>query len=231
MQEENNATIKKKKGFAVQLAIKIKRIIYFLFIVAFLSTGFFIYENVACSENNVSSTSTYVKNAAQTTNIRMSARANIKTEPPIESKLTKQNTEENFQKIWIKVIKHEHMLYVMKNNKALKSYRIAVGKNLGQKERAGDNKTPEGNFIVQQIQNSSYWTHDFKDGKGVIKNAYGPWFIRLKTEWNGIGIHGTHDPKTIGSNDTEGCIRLNNKDLIELKNKYIKIGMTVIITE
>ena len=223
--------LKKQKDIGVRLKILIKIIVYFICIATFLSTGFSIYKNVACAENNVSSSSTYVKNAEQTTNIIMSSRAQIKTEPLIQSKTLKHNTEESFRGIWIKVIKHNHMLYVIKDSKVIKSYRIAVGKNLGQKERAGDNKTPEGNFFVQQIQNSSYWTHDFKDGKGVIKNAYGPWFIRLKTEWNGIGIHGTHDLKTIGSNDTEGCVRLNNKDLIELKNQYIKIGMTVIITK
>lgn len=222
---------KRQKDIDVRLAIRIKIIIYFLFIAAFLSTDFSAYRNVACAENNLSSTNTTVKNAAQTTNIIISSRAHTKTLPSIQSKPLKHNKKGTLQGIWIKVIKHDHMLYVIKGSKVIKSYRIAVGKNIGQKERAGDNKTPEGKFSVQQIQNSSYWTHDFKDGKGVIKNAYGHWFIRLKTGWNGIGIHGTHDPKTIGSNDTEGCIRLNNKDLIELKNKYIKIGMTVVITE
>ena len=43
-----------------------------------------------------------------------------------------------------------------------------------------------------------------------------------------IGIHGTHLPESIGTRCTEGCIRLNNDDLRELK-EYIKIGMTVII--
>lgn len=133
--------------------------------------------------------------------------------------------------IWIKIVKHEHKLYVMKDNNVIKEYGVAVGKNPGQKERAGDMRTPEGNFSVQQIQDASSWTHDFKDGKGVIKGAYGPQFIRLKTGWRGIGIHGTHDPNSIGTNVTEGCIRLDNKDLVELSRSYTKIGMTVIITK
>ena len=61
--------------------------------------------------------------------------------------------------------------------------------------------------------------------------AYGPWFIRLKTGWNGIGIHGTHDPGSIGTDVTEGCIRLQNKDVEELKKQYIKVGLPVVIEE
>ncbi|NLX75172.1 MAG: L,D-transpeptidase [Synergistaceae bacterium] len=131
----------------------------------------------------------------------------------------------------MKVVKHEFKLYVYNNDKVIKSYNVAVGRNLGQKQRAGDNRTPEGNFTVQQIQRSDYWSHDFRDGKGVIEKAYGPWFIRLKTGWKGIGIHGTHAPSSIGKNDTEGCIRLRNEELVELKNNHIKIGMPVVIVK
>lgn len=106
---------------------------------------------------------------------------------------------------------------------------ICVGVNLGNKTKKGDNKTPEGTFTISQIQNSSKWKHDFKDGFGERAGAYGPWFIRLKVpNWTGIGIHGTCFPHTIGTRASEGCVRLKNEDLIELK-KYIRIGMEVII--
>lgn len=104
---------------------------------------------------------------------------------------------------------------------------VAVGRNLGNKRRAGDMKTPEGDFTVQQIQPSSTWTHDFGDGKGIIEGCYGNWFIRLKTPpHKGIGIHGTHDPASIGTRATEGCIRLRNDDLDSLK-PLVRIGMAV----
>ncbi len=131
--------------------------------------------------------------------------------------------------IWIKIIKSEYHLFVMDGEKVMAIYDVAVGKNKGQKERIGDNKTPEGSFLVQSIHDSSGWSHDFNDGKGHIKGAYGPWFIRLKTPWKGIGIHGTHDPDSIGKDVTEGCIRLNNKDLEELKENYVGILMNVVI--
>jgi lipoprotein-anchoring transpeptidase ErfK/SrfK len=93
----------------------------------------------------------------------------------------------------------------------------------------GDNRTPEGDFTISSIEDSRSWTHDFRDGKGAIRGAYGPWFIRLATPgWKGIGIHGTHDPDSIGTAVTEGCIRLKNADLIRLA-AWISVGIPVTI--
>lgn len=130
---------------------------------------------------------------------------------------------------WIYVDKANFRLYLAEGASVVDSWGVAVGKVPGDKRKGGDNRTPEGkNFTVQQIQNASSWTHDFKDGKGVVKNAYGPWFIRLKTGWQGIGIHGTHDPDSIGTLATEGCIRMRNDDLVKLKSQ-VKVGMKVVI--
>jgi len=113
--------------------------------------------------------------------------------------------------------------------KKIDTYPIACGKNYGNKEEQGDLKTPEGVFNVCDIQNASDWKHDFNDGKGKIQGAYGPFFIRLMVpNYNGIGIHGTHDSNSIGTRVTEGCIRLNNKDLIKLV-KQIRAGTVVVI--
>jgi lipoprotein-anchoring transpeptidase ErfK/SrfK len=38
----------------------------------------------------------------------------------------------------------------------------------------------------------------------------------LKTGWQGIGIHGTHDPSALGKMTTEGCIRVKNEHLLEI---------------
>ena len=125
--------------------------------------------------------------------------------------------------------KKAHRLTVMRDGVKLKEYGIAVGKNGGDKKRVGDMRTPEGVFPVQRIENASKWTHDFRDGKGAIKNAYGPLFIRLDTDpWKGIGIHGTHDPASIGTDVTEGCVRLNNDDLLEFRG-LIAVGTKVLI--
>ncbi len=110
------------------------------------------------------------------------------------------------------------------------SYPMACGLNKGNKTAKGDMRTPEGVFRVSGIQDARNWEHDFGDGQGVIKGAYGPYFIRLAVpNHNGIGIHGTHNPASIGSRATEGCIRLNNENLLSLvKDTYV--GMVVIIT-
>lgn len=108
------------------------------------------------------------------------------------------------------------------------SYPIACGRSKGQKQRRGDNRTPEGHFLLQNRQDASTWGHDFHDGKGFIKHAYGPWFLRLKTGFAGIGIHGTHAPQSIGTRATEGCIRLDNRDVDDLQRR-ISLGMPVII--
>lgn len=107
---------------------------------------------------------------------------------------------------------------------------IACGKHYGNKKKRGDMKTPEGIFRISDIQDASSWTHDFGDGKGEIKGAYGSNFIRLAVPGHkGIGIHGTHDSLSIGTRVTEGCIRLENSELKRLL-PYIMVPMTVVIT-
>ena len=106
---------------------------------------------------------------------------------------------------------------------------IGLGKNKGDKIRIGDNRTPEGTFTIQSIEKSAHWIHDFHDGFGPRKGAYGNWFIRLNVpDFHGIGIHGTCFPESIGTRCSEGCIRLKNDDLEKLV-KHCHTEMVVII--
>lgn len=132
---------------------------------------------------------------------------------------------------FIVISKEDMMLRLIDyKGREVQKYPIACGKNYGNKETKGDLKTPEGLFHVTEIEKASSWVHDFGDGKGEIPGAYGPFFIRLEVPGQkGIGIHGTHKPESIGTRDTEGCIRLNNEDLLKLV-KQIHIGMAVFIT-
>ncbi len=121
------------------------------------------------------------------------------------------------------------LTYFDASGKAVKTYGIACGQNYGNKQKRGDHKTPEGTFKINQLLNAKGIPHDFKDGKGPIKDAYGPWFFRLDVPgYRDIGIHGTHLPSSIGSRVTEGCIRMRNEDILELKPSVF-LGMTVII--
>ena len=109
------------------------------------------------------------------------------------------------------------------------TYGIACGTGFGNKEKKGDRKTPEGTFTITQVLYAKGLSHDFGDGKGPVRNAYGPWFFRLSVPgYNDIGIHGTHLPESIGTRATEGCIRMRNEDILELKKK-VYVGMPVII--
>ena len=116
----------------------------------------------------------------------------------------------------------------------LARYPVCVAKNLGQKERSGDMKTPEctfdNPFTIIQIQPASDWIHNFGDGRGAIL-AYGNWFLRLKTPGHkGIGIHGsTNNENSVPGRGSEGCIRMRNDDLDELKENYAFVGMKVVV--
>ena len=136
----------------------------------------------------------------------------------------------------ILIKKSAFRLYLLESGNVVQSWPIALGKNEGQKRVSGDMKTPDGSFPIDEILDASYWTHDFGDGKGEIEGAYGPYFISLDTSnlsggaWDGIGIHGTHDPASIGTRASEGCIRMHNNDLLTLKSQ-IGVGTQVTIEE
>ena len=137
-------------------------------------------------------------------------------------------------------IKNARFILVDKSNMSLMlfDYRgeeimnvpIACGQNYGNKQEKGDRRTPEGVFRVVSIEDASNWTHDFGDGLGETEGAYGPLFIRLGCEGHkGIGIHGTHLPESLGTRASEGCIRLNNVDLLQLA-EYVHTGMVVVVS-
>ena len=136
----------------------------------------------------------------------------------------------------ILIKKSEFRLYLLEDGNVVNAWPVALGKNAGQKRVSGDMKTPDGTFPIDEVLDASYWTHDFGDGKGEIEGAYGPYFISLDTSnlsggaWDGIGIHGTHDPASIGTRASEGCIRMHNEDLLTLK-KQISVGTQVTIEE
>ena len=144
----------------------------------------------------------------------------------------------NKKNCFIVISKPEYRLYVCEvvNGDTLKRvhYPVCVGKNKGQKQKPGDMKTPEctakNPFSITEIVDASKWAHDFGDGRGSIL-SYGNWFMRLKTPGHtGIGIHGsTNNESSVPGRGSEGCIRLRNDDLDELKAKYAFVGMRVVI--
>ena len=144
----------------------------------------------------------------------------------------------NQKNCFILISKPEYRLYVCEvvDGDTVKRvhYPVCVGKAKGQKQKKGDMKTPEctaeNPFIITEIVDASSWHHDFGDGRGSIL-SYGHWFMRLKTPGHsGIGIHGsTNNESSVPGRGSEGCIRLRDNDLNDLKAKYAFVGMRVVI--
>ena len=141
----------------------------------------------------------------------------------------KVSTIENSKIIIINKEDYSLKLYSY-TGKLLNEYKVALGKNFGNKIEKGDNKTPEGVFNIQSVEDAADWEYDFEnDTLGSLKGAYGPWFIRLYVPGSkGIGIHGTLNNNSLGTRDSHGCIRMDSDSLSILKSK-ISINTTVVI--
>jgi|GEM_PF-1781760 len=131
----------------------------------------------------------------------------------ISTIISKEKTKKLSGAFSIVVDKNAYVLKLYKGGRLVKKYKIAIGRNPdgADKKEKGDLRTPEGNFYIVSIHKSDKWIHN-----GTY--AYGPWFLRLKTPWSGVGIHGTDVPETLGTKASEGCIRLHSNDIAELKS-------------
>jgi lipoprotein-anchoring transpeptidase ErfK/SrfK len=112
----------------------------------------------------------------------------------------------------------------IRSDDGVRRFPIAIGSNPDgrDKEAVGDCRTPEGEFEIVSIEESGDWE---RDGARV----YGPYFLRIACPpWEGIGIHGTDEPETIGARATQGCIRMRNEDLLELV-PLVGVGTKVVI--
>lgn len=96
-------------------------------------------------------------------------------------------------------------LTLFKQGSWYKSYPVAVGKPL--------TPTPRGIFSI----------------KNKAINPGGPFGARwlgLTAPGGSYGIHGTNDPSSIGKAVSNGCIRMYNKDIIEVAD-LVPIGTVV----
>ena len=109
-------------------------------------------------------------------------------------------------KFSILVEKSKNMLTLMKDGEVFKIYTVSTGK---------DNCTPVGTFKIEEKMVKPVW---YKVGATVAPDSDE---YQLGTRWMGIsakgyGIHGTKDEKTIGSQETAGCVRMKNAEAEEL---------------
>lgn len=118
----------------------------------------------------------------------------------------------------IKIDKSFHIIYFQNENFKL-VFPVATG--------SPKDETKEGFF---KIINKSVDPRWFIDGKvyppykETKENALGVRWIGLS--WIGYGIHGTNEPFSIGKSASQGCIRLQNRDVVILY-QYLNVGNEV----
>ena len=130
--------------------------------------------------NNISGFATRVHNAGYATGVKYASVLNDTIDSVFRVLKTAKKSDPVVENGDIKspghiVISKEDMTLKLydTSGRVIYSFPVAVGKNFGNKKQEGDMKTPEGEFSISQVQNSSTWTHDFGDGKGNIQGAYG----------------------------------------------------------
>jgi lipoprotein-anchoring transpeptidase ErfK/SrfK len=118
-------------------------------------------------------------------------------------------------------------LRLFKKLKFVKGYGVAVGQPAY--------PTPNGLFAIQSKQVNPTWTAPNSPWAGEMAGqqvAGGAADNPLKARWMGVsgavGIHGTGQPWTIGSQASHGCIRMTVPDVIDLFGR-VSIGTPVLI--
>ncbi len=130
------------------------------------------------------------------------------------------------------VEKREQRLTILKNDNGQlsieKIFLCSTGKAVGNKEKSGDLKTPEGVYFFRSRKDSTELPPLYGAGAMVLDYPNRHDDLNGKNG-NGIWLHGTNEPERIkNSNDTRGCVVLVNEDFLEVVN-YIQLNKTPII--
>jgi len=103
-------------------------------------------------------------------------------------------------------------LHVYENGKRTKTYRVAVGKP--------GHRTPSGSYTISRaIWNPSWVPPDSEWARGKKPQGPGPNNPMGKVKLyfrNLYYIHGTPDTGSLGQAASHGCIRMSNKEVVEL---------------
>ena len=111
------------------------------------------------------------------------------------------------------VQKHAHRLIILLNDHYIKEYDVALG--------APATPTPEGPLVmdISKAKNPTWTAPDGKVYKyGDPNNILGTRWMAFKdtAQHQGLGIHGTSDPASVGKDVSNGCVRLANHDVEEI---------------
>lgn len=120
---------------------------------------------------------------------------------------------------FVLVEKSKNLLTLFKNQKVIGTYHVVFGGDpVGHKEQEGDNKTPEGRYILDSKNaNSSYYKSihiSYPNAKDIAnakaKGVSPGGAIMIHGQKNGFGWAAAATQKT---NWTLGCIALTNEDM------------------
>ncbi len=111
-------------------------------------------------------------------------------------------------KFSIVVDKSQNLLMLYSDGQLIKTYKVSTGK---------DNLTPEGEFkIVTKLKNPTFFHNGKAIPPGDPENILGTRWLGFDYGNGSYGIHGTTSPQTIGTYETNGCVRMKNEDVEEL---------------
>lgn len=122
----------------------------------------------------------------------------------------------------IVVVKSSHTMTLMAKGRILKVYKVALGRGgSGPKKRAGDNKMPEGDYVIdQKITKSRFHLAlhisypNVADRERARKAGVDPGgAIEIHGLLNGLGWLG---PLQHDVDWTEGCIAVSNSEIEEI---------------
>ena len=105
------------------------------------------------------------------------------------------------------IVLSQRMLYLAEDRQVIRGFPIGIGKVLTQ--------TPEGIYtIINKVPNPG--------------GPFGAFWMGLSRPH--YGIHGTNAPESIGQESSHGCVRMHNKDVLEL-SRIVPIGTQVTIRQ
>lgn len=120
------------------------------------------------------------------------------------------------------VLKSERRLDVISDGEVIGSYRVSLGKQpVGHKQRAGDQRTPEGIYVVDWRHQSEQYNLSLHLNYPNLEDKAAAW-KRGDDPGGMIMIHGTPIDEEYpewffqGLDWTNGCIALSNADMREL---------------
>ena len=133
----------------------------------------------------------------------------------------------------VEVYKARHEMRLLHDGQLVKTYRVALGRQAGKKEHAGDNRTPEGSYVIDFVKRHSVY-HRALHISYPNQTDYQQAALKGERPGGNIMIHGlaAETPIALRMHElfdwTRGCIAVTNHEIEELA-KLVKPGTPIVI--